>query len=559
MAEDTRSIADPDTVVERRSTRPPEKPSAEGGDAASTLQLTKPLHDEALERNRIGGWVSVTMAVVGVSLLQLSPHRTVAHWLTTAALALFGVHAGWALLQFYRGRHLIRPTPWVGLMSALTVLALTAYVGLLSPAVVPLVILVYFFGLDDDSRRGRIIVGTVMVGYLAITVLTFSGVTPLTQSVVGLNKDFTPGLLGLALGMQLAFAATFQLARFGRRATINAMLQVEKAQAQVRKREALLKEAHAELDNAEAGKIGRFSGERVGPFFVGEILGRGAIGEVYAASHVETSQPAALKVLHPYIAEDPMHIERFFREIRILATLDSPHIVKVLDSGNAVDGSPYFAMELLSGQDLWSILRAQERLTARDTVNLVNQVARGLEEAQEAGVVHRDIKPRNLFLSRQSGHEIWKVLDFGVSKMAEGAQTITHGAAIGTPGYMSPEQAIGDDVDHRSDVFSLALVAYRALTGRPAFQASDSAITLYNIRYAQPTRPGELVELPQDVDDVFAVALAKDRERRFRSATSFAAAFRDATRGELDNLFRESAQQLIALHPWGATHDPHPG
>jgi serine/threonine-protein kinase len=143
------------------------------------------------------------------------------------------------------------------------------------------------------------------------------------------------------------------------------------------------------------------------------------------------------------------------------------------------------------------------------------------------------------------------VLDFGVSKMNEVAGTLTHGAIVGTPGYMSPEQARGKPVDHRSDVFSLAVLAYRSLTGRPPFHAADPLGTTYQVVHAMPVCPTDLVKIHEDIDLVLAIGLAKDREHRFRSATSFAAALRDASRGELDERMRAAARDLLRHHPWG--------
>jgi serine/threonine-protein kinase len=146
---------------------------------------------------------------------------------------------------------------------------------------------------------------------------------------------------------------------------------------------------------------------------------------------------------------------------------------------------------------------------------------------------------------------VWKVLDFGVSKINDVASTLTQGAAVGTPSYMSPEQARGQEVDHRADVFALGVVAYRAMTGRPAFTAPDSVTTLYNVAHVQPVRPGELVRVTDDVERVLALVLAKERERRFSSASMFALALRDAARQRLDERLRRDADALLEEHPWG--------
>jgi serine/threonine-protein kinase len=167
-------------------------------------------------------------------------------------------------------------------------------------------------------------------------------------------------------------------------------------------------------------------------------------------------------------------------------------------------------------------------------------------------VVHRDLKPQNLFLSEtKTGRTIWKILDFGVSKLQGSAGTLTQHAVVGTPGYMSPEQAQGTAADRRSDIFSLGAVAYRALTGRPPFSGTDTPQILFEIVYKNPIRPSELLPtLPRDVDLALAIALAKRPEDRFSSAFEFAEAFVHASRGRLPLEVRKRARAVLAKYPW---------
>jgi serine/threonine-protein kinase len=211
-------------------------------------------------------------------------------------------------------------------------------------------------------------------------------------------------------------------------------------------------------------------------------------------------------------------------------------------------------MELLLGQDLSAMLRQKERLDPAGVVEVVTQVARGLEVAHEAGVVHRDLKPHNIFCAEQGEGKrpVWKILDFGVSKLRDQGATLTNAAVIGTPGYMAPEQAEGRDVDHRADLFSLGAVAYRALTGRPPFGGGDLPRVLFEIAYKNPVRPSEITpSLPEDVDLVLAIALAKRPEDRFDSALDLAAALRAACAGALDPALRTRATTQLASMPWG--------
>jgi serine/threonine protein kinase len=146
----------------------------------------------------------------------------------------------------------------------------------------------------------------------------------------------------------------------------------------------------------------------------------------------------------------------------------------------------------------------------------------------------------------------WKVLDFGVSRFDGSSTTLTRDGVVGTPSYMAPEQARGEEVDHRVDVFALGVIAYRVLTARPPFTGEDAFATMYNVSYRQPHKPSDHVTLDPDVDLVLALVLAKDKERRFASALTFVAALRDAFRGELDSRMRDDAERLLASEPWGA-------
>ncbi|MEB2311150.1 MAG: serine/threonine-protein kinase [Sorangiineae bacterium] len=439
-----------------------------------------------------------------------------------------------------------------GLACVASILSVVFYVGVYSPAVTALCVGIYFFGLGDSPRSGWMIYLACSFGYLALCVLAISGLIDLSASVMGLAHADVPSQLANALVIQVLLALTFWLGRKSRGATLMAFERLERAALQIKQREALLDEARADMDRVNAVKVGRHSGTRVGDYEVIELIGRGAMGEVYRGRHVPSERPVALKFLGLAAMEEPAQFERFLREAEITSAISSPHIVQTLESGRLPDGSPYLVMELLEGHDLAWHLRAHQRMGMSAVLTLVAEVAQALSAADELGVVHRDLKPQNLFLAEGRDRSRWKVLDFGVSKMGEAASNLTQGAAVGTPSYMSPEQARGEDVDHRADVFALGVVAYRALTGQPPFTASDSISTLYNVAHVQPPRPSGLVRVTEDVERVLALALAKDRSRRFASATMFATALRDGVRHRLDERLRRDADRLLLEQPWGA-------
>jgi serine/threonine-protein kinase len=313
-----------------------------------------------------------------------------------------------------------------------------------------------------------------------------------------------------------------------RRALHDAMTRLNEAMRVVRTREAQLDEERQERAAALRHGDGYYSGTELGDWSLGRIVGRGAMGEVYAAVSKKDERPAAVKVLlgdqdHDYLA-------RFEREAEIARSTRGPNLVSLFETGQTADGTPYIVMELLEGEDLGAILRTQTSLPLSEVLVLVEQVARGLRLLHAAGVVHRDLKPSNLFRTYGAA-PTWKILDYGVSKIV-GAETVAHGAIVGTPGYMSPEQAGAGDVDARSDVFALGAITYRALTGRRPFSGADTNQLLYDAVHGRPTRPREILpNLPAGVEAVLAIALAKRREDRFATATELAEALRAAVEG----------------------------
>ncbi len=190
-------------------------------------------------------------------------------------------------------------------------------------------------------------------------------------------------------------------------------------------------------------------------------------------------------------------------------------------------------------------------------LRLVREVGRGLTDASEAGVTHRDIKPQNVFrLDPEVGGVRYKVLDFGISTLTRGGGTLTQGAIVGTPGYMAPEQARAEPVDLRTDLYGLAAVAYRCLVGLPPFRGRDPGALMASVTRRMPPKPSDVAPLDPAFDAVFAVALAKRPEARFHSADAFVRALEDAARGEVSEAVQARSDRLVARWPWG--RDPLP-
>src|SRR5262245_53946690 len=266
-----------------------------------------------------------------------------------------------------------------------------------------------------------------------------------------------------------------------------------------------------------------------GTYRLERVIAEGGMGVVYEAAHVRLPRRFAVKVLGK--PEDSRvsstALQRFRREAEIASTLAHPHIVEVFDYQISDTGAPYLVMELLDGEDLADRLKRSGRLPIVMALRIVDEVAQALDVAHAAGVVHRDLKPANVFLSKRAGREDFvKVLDFGVSKIIDAA-TLTHEKAmVGTPLYMSPEQAVGtQELSPASDVFSLGSIAYEMLSGRRAFAASSIPSILYQIVHGPtPSLSGRSPGIGPAVDEVFSRVLAKKRDERFQRAGDFAAA-----------------------------------
>jgi len=425
------------------------------------------------------------------------------------------------------------------------------FFGFFSPAPLATIMGVFFFGMQRSPVVATLLyAGTALVHGACMLLLTFTEVITDHGLVDGDDVTRRNRVVMLVL-VQIVYALVFYLSRAVHRAVRDAAIRLEDTTRAVAHREALLEEARRELERAlEVGGPGRFTEQRLGSWQLGVLCGRGAMADVYHATHATTGEHAAVKLLHRDAVQNPAFIRRFLREARIAGTIEVPNVVRVLDVGDEEAPVPYIAMELLEGKDLAAMLRRQRRLPAEQVVDLLRQVGRGLDAAHRKGVVHRDLKPQNLFLADTGAGAVWKILDFGVCRLIDVASSITHGQAIGTPSYMSPEQARGRDVDHRADLFALGVLAYRALTGRPAFTGSEIPQILYSVVHAMPPRPSDLVTLPRAVDDVLAVAMAKAPADRFDSAAAFVDALERALAGEESAELRAGAEKLAARMPW---------
>ncbi len=265
-------------------------------------------------------------------------------------------------------------------------------------------------------------------------------------------------------------------------------------------------------------------------------LGGGGMGAVYEASHLRLRRHFAIKVLFPKVAANEEALARFQREAQITSSLGHPHIVEVIDFNHAPDGSPYIVMELLEGRDLEGLLQERGPLPLERVATIFGQVAGALLAAHEQGIIHRDLKPSNVFLCDKAGQrDVVKVVDFGISKVLGSKSVVTRTqATMGTPGYMSPEQAEGRaaEVDIRTDVFAMGTMLYEMLSGRPPFAGESIPTMLYKIVH-QPPPPlrGVCPGIPAEIEVVVHRALEKSPEDRFPSMEEMVVALGEALAG----------------------------
>jgi serine/threonine-protein kinase len=272
-----------------------------------------------------------------------------------------------------------------------------------------------------------------------------------------------------------------------------------------------------------------------GKYQVLRLIGQGGMGAVYEGIHTGTGRRVAIKLISATLENNVDMVRRFHREARAAGAIDTQHIVQVLDTGiDGMLGYPFMVMEFLTGQDLSQLIRKIGPLPPDLALRTVAQACFGLERAHQAGVVHRDIKPANLFLARrEAGEVIVKVLDFGIAKMkVEETATAVHGltktgAMLGSPSYMSPEQAKGlKTIDHRSDIWSMGAVLYEALTGRTPHHQIETLGQLIIAICAEPPRPVQDFApwVPPEVAAIAHGALVLDPESRFQSAAAMLSA-----------------------------------
>jgi serine/threonine-protein kinase len=269
--------------------------------------------------------------------------------------------------------------------------------------------------------------------------------------------------------------------------------------------------------------------QRLGAYTLERPISEGGMATVYLGRHALLKRPTAIKILKKHIATDEF-VHRFEREVQLASQLRHPNTVEIYDFGRTREGQPYYVMEYLDGVTLTELVERSGRVPPGRAIHILRQVAAALREAHERGLVHRDVKPENVMLCRRGEDDVVKLLDFGLVKDLERADTrdITKQLKlVGTPRYMAPERLLNpSDVDARSDIYALGAVAYYLLTGRPVFGGDDSLIISNQVLHTPAPRVSEAgVVVPEGLDDLVAACLQKDRQRRPPTAQAMVEAF----------------------------------
>ncbi len=525
-----------------------------GGASLSLATAAEALHHEEVRRTRqfiALGWL-ISLAGIGAVPLVDAPW-----WMDIAFVAalVWGI-----VMSFYFHQRFKDPSKFsgqqmlvLGIFAVINAHVAIAYFGVFSAASMITVLGIHFIARSEAARAVWYLFLTCVTCYLAVTGVLIAGVVPDPGVFASDDPLSRTTLIAGAVFVTGNYCLAYYTGRSMRKASLTSISGLQQQTRLAAQRKALMDELRADLERAlRVGGPGRHTDQVHGSFKLGNVLGRGAMGEVYEAHHVTTNEPAAVKLLRRELLADPTHVARFLREAKASGALASPFVVRVFDAAAETSTTPYLAMERLHGQTLAELLRRDARLPPAKVVEMVRHAGAGVDAAAAAGIVHRDLKPQNLMLARApGGGEQWKILDFGVATLVDDTGTLTQGGIVGTPSYMAPEQAQGKRVDARADVYALAAVAYRCLTGRHPFTAPDTPALLYAVVHRMPMRPTALGTFDPDLDRWVALALAKEPDDRIPTGVELADTLTIALEGGFDPKLRKRADALIKRHGWG--------
>ncbi len=494
-------------------------------------------HGAAADKMRVQFAAVFSACVVGAVLIGLIVDEPAVRWFGWGTIG-----AAATVVAIERKRRL--DWPW----AIIAVVAIgPAYIFGLHSAFASVVAIILFV---DGSFRPSASLATgrwVLIAVVGTNVIAFALISArvIPDGVVTPVLHHAPTWSGVVIQLCVTsvYVVAFTLGRTINARYVDLVRRNDEAARDAAAKEALLASARAEVERVLAGYTGGlFTGSRIGSYEIGRLLGRGGMGEVYVAT--KGGAQVALKVIRADRAGNTTDLRRFAREAEALVRVESPYVARVLEVGTEDGRLPFLAMELVEGTSLAEQLHGKDKLELAAARQMGRDVARGLADVHRAGVVHRDVKPHNLVLTTIEGAPRWKLVDFGIAKIDGGTATTGH-VIVGTPAYMAPEQLIGGKTDARADLYSLSLVLFRVLAGRPAF--TQSRVTSADQRPPDPTR---IPDLPPDVGLVLRIGLATAPADRFVSATDFEAALDAAFDGRLGDAIRGRARALLVQEPW---------
>ena len=306
-------------------------------------------------------------------------------------------------------------------------------------------------------------------------------------------------------------------------------------------------------------------------FKIEKLLGVGGMGKVYKARQLSLDKDVVIKVLHDHFRDDPQLVQRFQREARAASRLNHPNSIQVIDFGQDESGVLFMAIEFLNGTDLFTVLQKEGPLPADRIARIMIQVCSALGEAHEMNVIHRDLKPENIMVEDRRGRkDVVKVLDFGIAKIQDpddkGGQALTQaGMVCGTPEYMSPEQARGQSLDARSDLYSLGVLVYQLTTGDLPFMADSPIGIVTKHILEQPDPPRQKypqLNVPEKLEAIILKSMAKEAGERYQTAGQMQLAFEDFLRtasGAVPGFEEPSQMAILTGGSKGAAPTSHMG
>jgi serine/threonine-protein kinase len=302
-------------------------------------------------------------------------------------------------------------------------------------------------------------------------------------------------------------------------------------------------------DDADRADAPIPTGARIGEYVVKETIAAGGFGVVYRAEHTGTAAPAALKVLHAELASTQEAVLRFQREVDVIRRLNHPNVVRIYGSDRLDDGRPYFVMEFLEGVDLDSHVRSRRRLPPAEILAILEPLCAALGTAHEQGIIHRDLKASNVFITKNSERRV-VLLDFGVAKLIDeqGPGLTAPSHVVGTPSCMAPEQITGQATDARTDVYALGALTYYMLTGELPFHDASVLMIQYMHLNSTPLKPSAIAPVGPAFDHVVMRAMSKHPSARYTSAGELLADFKLAVEGGDEGIAESHERRMVAIH-----------